>query len=187
MPVPVFEIPNPEKTAELNQGKKEENKSKISGLAIFLSIIFAALMIMTVELAMRDINSKLNPQYQKCLSKKSGAVLFLAPKKVPAGCDLRQLESLRLIFHADVIIPIIILSFLIYLFIRRRGRQGYFRILFIAYSVFLLWLLLRIIAESEYFLLKYHPLLGKYVMLLSIMVMLVILVVFVQKKFQKKI
>lgn len=181
MPVPVFEQP------EMNNNKNESSimHVKTSGVAILFAVFLVSVSIFTTEVFLRDINKYFNNEYNDCHY--SATTNSLVNKVIlNKECDLKSYEGWRLLVHVDVLMPIVIISLIILLIIRRKELSSYNRVLRKAYWIFSIWLTLRLIGETEYYLITHHPIYGKYLILLTIIIILIYLVIFIQKKFIKK-
>lgn len=181
MPIPIFEP----STDVKHIPSAPPADRKVSGVAIFFSVVLVAILIFTMELALRDVNRLFNSQYDACYQKKSAYTLFrsLTPNEL---CEMEKYDGIRLLLHTDIIIPVILISvFLLYIY-RRKNLTGYLKVLHAAYIFFILWIGIRIIGETEYFLMKHHPLCGKYVILISIITLFIFLIIYIQRRFQSQ-
>jgi len=95
-------------------------------------------------------------------------------------------ESNRLLLHTEILLPLVLISGIVLLMYRKKKLTSYWRVIRIAYSFFIIWLIIRLITETEYFLIEHYSLYGKYVVLFSIILLIVISIIYVQKKFLKK-
>lgn len=185
MPVPVFEQP------ALKEVKKEEakpTKEKFSGWAIFFALLLITVLVILGEFAFRDSDRLFNPYYQSCrVESKITFPYFLSEESVAKACDIQKYEQTRLLLHADVAVPLIIISLLGYLFLKNRKFSSQTKLIFYAYLLFALWISTRIIFETEYYLLKHNELIGKYIVLISIAIILGYLIFLIQKKFWKRV
>lgn len=181
MPVPVFEQPIEDQKPKIHI---TENR-KVSGVAAFFSIILVIMLVFTMELLLRDVNKVFNDQYGVCYKSRNIITLF-QPQTATEMCNPKTYEGIKLLLHADVIVPVALISLLIlYIYINKKFSPS-IRMLRNAYMFFVIWILIRIVYETEYFLFKHHELLGKYLVLLTLIILLVFLVVYLQKKFQKR-
>lgn len=179
MPVPVFEQPKP-KTVD---AQKEE---KTSGGAAFFAIVFVLMLSITVELALLDVNKLYNPRYDSC--KSSGTLIkrIFETNASPALCNVEQYEAARLLLHANVLVPMILISILVIVILNMRKRSLIGRIFKVALIIFASWTSLRIVYEALAFSLKHHPLFGKYYVLLTALITCTLMVVWLQRSNQKK-
>lgn len=155
-----------------------------------MSIIMVAVLVVTVEFALRDVNKLFNQYSEQCQhSGKSFSQVLSQPKKkvvTDQNCPAKLYEGTQALLHADVVVPIVILSILALVIVRGRKSGPIARVLKIAYTLFLLWISARIIFETEYFLIKHHQLYGKYVLLFTIIIVSLYLTVMVQRRAEKK-
>jgi len=110
------------------------------------------------------------------------ALLFSSSESCPLG----QYEQVRLILHADIAVPLILISVLIYMLIRGKKLSSTKKVVSYGYFGFSLFLLGRIIAETEYYFLRHHELYGKYLVIFTFVILFTILVVQIQERFSKK-
>jgi len=180
MPIPVFEQePVPE--AKKEEAKKEVSKPltvKFSGFALFFTILTMIAMIIMCEFAFRDANEIFNPHYDGCHLEKV--------VQASESCPLGQYEQVRLILHADIAVPLILISVLICMLIRDKKLSSTKKVVSYGYFGFSLFLLGRIIAETEYYFLRHHELYGKYLVIFTFVILFTILVIQIQGKFSKK-
>lgn len=181
MPIPIFDQ---QVTRVQQESPKEEKKNKLAPTAIFLFILLTIVLFVLGEFMFRDINEVFNPDFDSCHSSVKGTIF--QPTKIPADCDLNQYERIRLILHADIAVPLALLGVLLYIIIRGRKMVIQVKALVYAYLLFSLWMTARIVAETEYFFLKHHELYGKYILFVTVIVILSALIVLVQQKFKKK-
>ncbi len=184
MPIPVFEQQSPEQAAEAMEVKKE----KISPWSIFFSIVLIAILITMGEYALKDSNRVFNPYYEACyLPTSYNTLTFLQKIGTPkASCDMRAYEGTKLLLHLDLGAPLLLFSVLIYFLVRGKKISGSSRVMTFAWFVFVAWMLFRIIFEAESFLVRHHPLVGKYIVFISISLICVALIFFVQNRLRKK-
>ncbi|MDD5040413.1 MAG: hypothetical protein PHY34_04670 [Patescibacteria group bacterium] len=180
MPIPVFEQEEKKDTAKesATQSVDKPLTEKVSGFSIFFSILLGIALLLIVEFAFRDGNRLFNSFYNDCHNKKG----FHASDT----CDLEQYERIRLILHADIAVPLIIMSIFVYFILRKRKTSSELNVILYSYYGFILWLVGRIVAETEYFFLKHHELIGKYLVLFTFILIFVILSVQIQRRFIRK-
>ncbi|MBU0597699.1 hypothetical protein KKF61_01730 [Patescibacteria group bacterium] len=187
MPIPVFEQSSKPESSKPDKSAKE----KVSGMTIFLSILLVVCLFVMAEFAFRDVNRVFNPYYEECAVEIT--VSLKSPTIIKRGqvntdiCDVEKYERAKLILHADITVPIILLSILVYLLLRGRKPGVAAKTIFISYLIFLGWILLRTIAEAEIFLVTHYPLVGKYLVIVSIVIILAFLINQIQKKIRKKL
>lgn len=185
MPVPIFDQ---SVTIQKKEAPKPE-KERISGFVMFLSFILIASIMVMGEFAFRDSNRLLNPYAKSCQNTKQTATQFLSgakPKHIPNDCDLEKYERARLIIHADIAVPILLIGLIIYFFTRRRKKQGAARVLYVSGMIFWMWIGVRLVFETELYFIKHHPLIGKYIVFGSIVIVVSILIIYIQRIMRKK-
>jgi len=185
MPVPIFE--QPELVDSKNKDQEKPAKEKFSVWAMFLALVLLAVLVVMAELAYRDSNKLFNPYYDSCqLKSQSGSTTLFQSPKYPKKCEVQEYEQIRLLLHTDIAIPVIIISILIFMFIRKRKLSSQAKIVLYAYLVAIIWIAARLIIEAEYYVLRHNELLGKYLVLFSLVIIVTLLVVLIQKKFIAK-
>ncbi len=191
MPVPIFEQPIIEQQSQKQPQQKQPLKEKISPWTIFLTILIIAVMITLGEFAFRDINELFNPLHDQCGTETSISLEypynFSRTEPAESVCNLQGYEQTRLILHADLAVPLILFSALIFLFIRGRKLGPSRKAIFYALVIFSGWLTARIVIETEHYFVKHHPLIGKYIVGMTIIIVLTVLIVFIQRMIRKKI
>jgi len=177
MPVPIFDQP------VIKEEVKEEplKKEKLSSWSIFFSILLMAVFIIIGERVFRDLNHYFNPLYNSCQELKD---VTLQPVN---ECDIMRYEFNRLFLHADFVVPLLILGFIIYLLSRRKILKSYLRVLILSYYIFIAWISIHFIAEGEYFLMKHYKVIGIYAILFTLAILLVILIIYIQRKINKRL
>lgn len=180
MPVPVFD-----QTNNNNKDVAPKMKEKTSAAAILFAVFLVIVSIFTTELFLGDINSRFNNEYNSCHASDKAKTLFQTVANT-TNCDLQRYEGIRLLVHIDVMIPVVITGFIFIYIIRKKKLSSYYRVLRNAFTVYLVWLSIRMVGETEYYLIKHEPIIGKYVVLLTIILLLIYLVVLIQRKFVKK-
>lgn len=177
MPVPIFD--HPVIKEEIKEGPPK--KEKLSAWSIFFSILLIAVFVIIGELAFRDLNRYFNPLYDSCKELKE--VTF----QVVNECDAMRYELNRLFLHADFVVPLLILGFIIYLLTRRKNLKSYLRVLKFSYYVFIAWISVHLIAEGEYFLMKHYKTIGIYAVLFTLAILLIVLIIYIQRKINKRL
>ncbi|MFA6098406.1 MAG: hypothetical protein WCV50_00785 [Patescibacteria group bacterium] len=186
MPVPIFDQPV---VTEVKHTKEAEIKEKISPWVIFISILLISVMITFGEYAFRDMNRVFNPNYSNCFVQSGFKLAYPyvrqqnnSPKST---CELEKYERVKLILHADIAVPIILVSLVAYLFIRKRTLASAGKAIFFSISVWVGWLSIRIVGEGEYFFVKHYPLFGKYIVFFTLATLLTVLIIYIQNKVKK--
>lgn len=186
MPVPVFE--------QLNASDQKQpddvapGKPRYTGPAIFFTILMVIVMVIFGEFAFRDSSRLFNPYYKNCQTKSGTSFLSIGKAaRIPASCQLERYERTRLILHADIVAPIALVTLILYAIARKRVESSQFRLMLLSLYIFAGWMVVRALGETEYFLLKHHPLYGRYIVLVTIVVLLAILISIVQKRANKKV
>ncbi|MCH7492303.1 hypothetical protein IID19_01785 [Patescibacteria group bacterium] len=180
MPVPVFE-----QAAILKPDKPQVAPERTSGVAVFFTVLLVSALTFTVELALRDVNRIFNPLYEKCVTQARNLASVFDPIVGTDQCLVQRYEGGQLLLHADIVIPLILIIVLILAVFQPKTMGLIARLFRTSLLIFSIWLSIRILAETEYFLVKHYPIYGKYLILLTVIIAIVIIVVAVQKKAQK--
>jgi hypothetical protein len=184
MPIPIFEQQTTAQLAEQLETKKE----KISPWSIFFSILLTAVLITIGEFGLRDSNRVFNPYYETCYVKISFSSinLFQRVGAPQTSCDLKAYEGTSLLLHADIVAPLLLIGLAIIFIIRKKKLASYIRVIFLTCAIFVVWMSIRIIYETESFLVKHYPLAGKYVVFLTIAAVCALLIITIQNKIRQK-
>lgn len=184
MPVPIFDQP------VITEKSKEEllKKEKPTGWTIFFSILLIIVFVIMGEMAFRDINKLYNPLYESCQVVKEGTFFSLKISEAEKACQMEKYEFTRLILHLDIVAPLFIIGLILFFILRRNKNMAiYAKIIIYSYSIFTAWLILRIVSETEYFLLKHHRMIGWYVVLMTVAFIIIFFIIFIQRKSMQKI
>jgi hypothetical protein len=183
MPIPVFEQQVVEELKEI-----ETKKEKVSPWSVLISILLVTILIVMGEYAFRDSNRVFNPYYDPCYRPISyNSVTFLQQIGRPdQTCDMRAYEGTQLLLQVDIGAPILLVGLLVLLLVRKKTLSSTQKVLMTAFYIFMVWMSVRVIYETEAFLVKHYPLAGKYVVFLSISVICTVLIVLIQSKLKRK-
>ncbi len=182
MPVPVFEPAKPKQ-----QESKQPPKEKISGGAAFFALLFVIMLSITVELSLLDVNRLFNPNYEQCQSQQANIIQrVFDTSRDPSVCDVQRYEAARLLLHADIVVPLILLCILIVVILNMQKRNLVGRIFRVTLIIFSSWISFRIMYEALAFSLKHYPLYGKYFVLLTAIAASIVMTIWLQRTVQKK-
>lgn len=182
MPIPVFEDQPPKDPL----GQQKSGKEKISGLAIFFAVLLGIVLVFIGEFLFLDVSRVFNPYYEVCFEETSSSLSnFFSRAPFLEACDVASYEQARLILHADIAIPLVLVSIFIYFLIRKRELKGHQRALLFAYLSWIVWIGGRLIAETEYYFLKHHALAGKYIVFITVALIFTWIVIEIQRRFMK--
>ena len=181
MPVPVFE-----QSADIKPAKPQPVPERTSGVATFFAVLLVSALVFTVELALRDVNKIFNPLYEKCVIPARNLASIFVPITETEQCLVQRYEGGQLLLHADVIVPLVLIIILVLVVFQPRNMGLIARIFRTSLIIFAFWLSIRILAETEYFMVKHYPIYGKYLVLFSVIIAIIFLVVAVQKKALKR-
>ncbi|MFA5052335.1 MAG: hypothetical protein WC544_04750 [Patescibacteria group bacterium] len=185
MPVPVFEQLS---AAEIKPEDVAIQKPRYSGPAIFFTVLMVVALVIFGEFAFRDSSRLFNPYYQDCQTKSGTSFLFIGKtSRIPANCQLEKYERTRLILHADFVIPASLVILLLYAAVRKRVESAQFKLILTSLYIFTGWIGVRLLGETEYYLLKHHALVGRYVVILTVVALLALMINIVQRQANKKV
>ncbi|MFA5134610.1 MAG: hypothetical protein WC505_02365 [Patescibacteria group bacterium] len=182
MPIPVFE----QQPAETQGAPGKPTKEKVSGLAIFFAVLLGTVLVFMGEFLFLDVNRVFNPYYVSCFEEASSSLSnFFSHAPFLESCDVPNYERARLILHADVAVPLILVGLFAYVIIRKRELKSHHRALFFAYLAWIVWMGGRLLAETEYYFLKHHALIGKYIVFVTVALIFSWIVIEIQRRFIK--
>ncbi|MFA6553437.1 MAG: hypothetical protein WCT27_03340 [Patescibacteria group bacterium] len=187
MPVPVFE----QLSADAAQIKPDvlaaKNPRYTSG-AIFFAILMVVALVVLGEFVFRDSSRLFNPYYQDCQSKTGNSSILSGKSiKIPASCQVEKYERSRLILHADFVVPIALVMLMVFAVTRRRLESAQLKLILLSLYIFTGWIIVRVLGETEYYLLKHHELIGRYTVILTVVGLLAIMIIIVQYRANKKV
>lgn len=184
MPIPIFDQQSSLTLLE----KVEEKKEKISPWSFLFTAILIIILVTMGEFAYRDSNRVFNSRYNDCYVPVSyNSVHFMQRVGVPSSsCNLLSYEATKLLLHADISIPILLLSSLVLVFTRKRKLYSTAKVILFSIYTFTAWMTIRLIFETESFLVKHYPLYGKYVVFITIAFVCMCLIMVIQNKLKKK-
>lgn len=181
MPVPVFE------PALAVKKTNQYDAWRVSRATAFFAILMVLLLAATVELALWDVNRIYNPQYSECLSDENVITrIFKIGSYSSEICDVQRYEASRLLLHADVIVPVLVVSIIMLAILMRRRKDILSKVFTIALSIFSSWLTIRLIYEAESYTLKHHLLFGKYFVLLTALIIVILMIFWVEWAIDRK-
>lgn len=180
MPVPVFE-----QTTQKVKDTKQVESDRVSGSAAFFAIILILLIAVTTEIALADINRMFNPLFGECRAHGPIVQRIFDTDSVPKTCDVQHYESARLLLHADVIVPLILLCILGMVLININKRSLTSKIFRVVFTIVAAGGTVRIIYEALAYSLKHHALYGKYFVLLTAAAAIIIMIMWLQRNMNK--
>ncbi|MEA2007311.1 MAG: hypothetical protein U9O20_04095 [Patescibacteria group bacterium] len=184
-------------------------KSKYSLLGIFMAIILFGVMVMLCERIIFDLNRLVNPVidkgYTESMNQYQGALRRGYEYSAPQLQSSKMLsESMgvspntriyykasekgrymmwKLIIHACVIIPIFVLSFVLFYF-RKKNKQ--LRPLLISFMFFAFWMIFHLLGETINFVMDEYRNIAIYVILVILAAVFGVLAYYTQTKYEKK-
>lgn len=180
--------------------KPPHKKRKISVLGVIFTIILAIVIILLGERIIFDLNRVANPIVEKEYStvQRSGTTTTMkAPSSRTYSSDRSTLSrtkiyypkeddgtyrAYKLLIHTSFIIPIFLLTFLLYYLFNVRLRSDHLMVVMWGYMAFALWMIIRLVIEAISYIVKQFPNAGIYVVLLLLGIVFTLLAIFIQKK-----
>ncbi|MBI5038000.1 MAG: hypothetical protein HZC01_04860 [Candidatus Kerfeldbacteria bacterium] len=176
MPVPVFE-----QTIQKVKETKRVEPEHVSGSVAFFAIILILLIAVTMEIALLDINRIFNPQYDSCRARGPIVQRLFDTDSVPKTCDLKQYESARLLLHADVVVPLVLVCVLGFVLININKRSVTGKIFRVVFVIVAAWGTVRVTYEGLAYSLRHHALYGKYFVLLTAAIAIIVMIMWLQR------
>jgi len=186
------------KTAPRSAQKPKLGKKKISVLGIILTIIVTIVVILLGERIIFDLNKAANPVVEKEYTtqqdgnyRKSPAYSGLTYDKARVVSQARvyyprekegEYKGYKLLIHASFIVPIFLLTFLLYYLFNVRLKSDNLMIVMWGYMFFALWMVVHLIGEAMYYVYKQFPQAGIYIVLVVLAAIFTGLAIFIQKK-----
>ncbi|XOU94544.1 MAG: hypothetical protein ACNFW9_00590 [Candidatus Kerfeldbacteria bacterium] len=178
----------PQAPSPINQ-KKVHKKSKFSAVAVIFVIILTVVLFIFGERLIADLNQWINPAYDQYGSVRSynyepsydyyGA----APEKTYTRADY---EIYKLLIHTAFAVPILLAGFLLYFWLYYKKKKSANKVIAWPYFIFAIWMLIRVVYQAFYYLIKEYEKVGIYVVLIILVALLTWLAIFVQKKYHEK-
>ncbi len=173
-----------------------KKKHKISAMAVLLAVILAIVLVLLGERIIFDINRVANPVIEKVdLTRNSGNYYSGYAYEKSALSQARvyypqaQQDSYllyKILLHAAFIIPIFLLTFLLYYLVYLKPEQSPYRVLAGGYIAFAIWMILRLVFETGYFVIVKYKNSAVYIILVVLALIFSLLIVFIQKKMAAK-
>lgn len=190
----------PEDILKQTAPKKMEptkKKTKIAALGVILAIILAIVLILLGERIIFDLNRVANPVIEKTqvstsrvYPRASGftyerSALSKTQIAYPA-VKREQYVIYKIIIHATFIIPIFLLTFLLYYHFNIKRKDSHWRVVMWAYVFFAIWMILHLLGETAQFVIEKYENAAIYIILGVFAIVFTLLAVFIQKKVAEK-
>ena len=178
--------------------KMDKHQKKIPFLVKVLIAILAVVLILLGERIVFDLNRIANPVVQKIEA--GGQVDYrvgkffspnlsyeksrLAPQiriYYPTKEKARYL-AYKLLIQASFIIPVFLLMFLFYWWMKLKERKAGWEAVVYAYVIFALWMMLHLLKDTAHYVINQYRSAAVYIILGILIIILTPLVVFFQKK-----
>jgi hypothetical protein len=167
-------------------------KNRISILGVILTIILAIVLVTLGERILFDLNKTLNPLVEKVQqgtdynsygggltmerSALSNQIIYYQPQKSD------QYLNYKILINASFIIPIFLLTFLLYYFFNVKKRGSNLRVVSYGYLIFSLWMVLHLVISLVQLAYREFPQMALYLILIFFAAIFTVLAVFIQKK-----
>lgn len=175
---------------------RPKKKHKISAMAVFLAIILAIVLILLGERIIFDVNRVANPVIQQVDNSGTSSYYpsgLVAEKSALSQARVyypqtKQADYLlyKILLHSAFIIPIFLLTFLLYYLVYLKNEQSQYRVLVGGYIAFAIWMILRLIIETGYFVIVKYRNAAVYIILIALALIFSLLIIFIQKKLSHK-
>jgi hypothetical protein len=169
---------------------KQKKQKKISALGIIFTIVLAIVIILLGERIIFDLNKVANPivsEYSSGVSNYKSGLSYersgLSQSRIyyPTGQKADYLMY-KLLIHSAFIIPIFLLTFLLYYMFNIKKRQPNWFVAMYGYLVFAFWMLFHLLIELMIVINYQFPNSAIYIILGILAVIFTSLTVFMQKK-----
>ncbi|MFH1367276.1 MAG: hypothetical protein ABIH38_04830 [Patescibacteria group bacterium] len=161
--------------AKIPPGKT--NKDEMSSWSIFFGVLLAVVLVVMYERAFYDLPRFFNPFYENCQSANAAVVLKL--------CQIIKYETVRLLLHIALVVPLLIVTVVISLTTMRKKIKNQSKILMRAFYFSVFVAAVHLFIEFATFLFRHYRELGIYVILISFAVAFIVLIVYLQKRFNR--
>lgn len=167
--VPLDEEMNEEK--ELEEKKKDE----YSAWGIFFGVMLTAMLIAIWERAFLDLPRFFNPLFETC--QKASATV------IQKYCHMVQYETIRLMLHICLVVPLLVIMVIATFVSSRRKLRSQSRIIVWSYFFSVFVVAMHLFIEFATFLFRYYRMIGNYVVLASIALAFIVLIVYLQQRY----
>lgn len=163
-------------------------RPSVSWVAVLFVIFLTIVLIVIGERFLFDLNRWLNPAYSQyggySRLYSNDYEQYVSPTKV---YNRESYELYQLLIHTGFVIPVLLAAFLLYFLLHYKKDKNPKRIIAWPYFIFSVWVLLHLVIETFYFLIKEYETLGLYVVLIVLAVLLTWLILFVQRRWHEKL
>jgi len=173
-----------------------KKKHKISAMAVLLAVILAVVLVLLGERIIFDINRVANPVIEKVDLTTSSSGYYsgysyeksaLSEARVYYPQERQDSYLLyKILLHAAFIIPMFLLTFLLYYLVYLKNEQSPYRVLVGGYIAFAIWMIIRLIIETGYFVVVKYKNSAVYIILVVLALIFSLLIIFIQKKLAPK-
>lgn len=165
--------------------RKMSKKAKASWVAVLLVIILTMVLVGLGERLMFDLNRWFNPAYSQYGGRAytTSSIYDATEGRV---YDQEAYELYRLGIHTAFAIPVLLATFLVYYIVNYKKPWSPKRLVVWPYFIFAIWMMIHLVFETFYFLIRQYQTLGIYVVLILLVVLFTWLALFIQKKHHEK-
>ena len=168
-----YYIPEKKIGEEKSKGEKKRGDD-YSSWSVFFGVLLATVLITLYERAFYDLPRFFNPFYANCLSPN--------PQVVQKFCELLRYETVRLLLHIALVVPLLIVALIISLATMKKVAKSHSRILMRAFFFSVLVISVHLFVEFASFLFHHYREMGIYVILASFAVAFIVLIIYLQKR-----
>ena len=185
---------------EVKKEDKPTHHKKISAWSVILTVVLAIVLVLLGERIIFDLNKVANPSVDKNYTKavQSGQTADfgasyarglsyessrIANQKVYYSKDTTdKYRTYKLLIHASFIIPIFVLTFLIYYLVNLRLQSQSSKVMVWGYMSFALWMILHLLGETTIYVVKHAEGAAVYIILIILVVIFSFLGYFMQRR-----
>lgn len=170
-------------------------KHQISFLGIVFTVLLAIVLIVLGERVLFDLNRGLNPYVEKTTTinrydSYSLPTTMMRTEYSPLSDKVIYYQttnespywSYKVLIQAGFIIPVFLLTFLLYYLINIKRQDSNFRIVSYGYLIFSIWMVLHLIINLIKLAYREFPELALYLVLIVLAIIFTTLAIFIQKK-----
>ncbi len=177
-------------TSTLPLPPKPVAKVRVSWVSILFVVILTIVLIILGERFLFDLNRWFNPAYDQYGY--HSYIYSSTPEKVlqypnrTQTFTLQDYEARRLAIHGAFVIPVLLAGFLLYFWLNFRKEKSTKYIIAWPYFIFSIWMVIHLVIEALYFLIKQYKAAGLYVVLIILAGLLTWLIIFAEKRFHDR-
>lgn len=162
-------------TAHSSHTAHTSPKERLTTLSVFLSFFLTLSLIALGQRALYDLNRVYNPNYRVC--NQADYVL-----SVGESCPIEAYAFKTVLLHSYITLPLSLLSLFLMLYLRNRRVNTWKRALYHVTTAVVLMFSIQFLIEVGIYLFSYYPTIGWYYTLGLISLLLIVLVIYLERK-----